>query len=61
VTLETGDRVSELSTKVRRCRGTDYSFEMRQSANALALERLTERYQIVFGDSWKSAPVELAK
>ena len=30
---------------------TDYSFETRQAANALALERLTERYQIVFDDS----------
>ena len=29
---------------------TDYSFETRQAANALALERLTERYQIVFDE-----------
>ena len=29
----------------------DYSFETRQAANALALERLTERYQIVFDGS----------
>jgi hypothetical protein len=30
---------------------TDYSFETRQAANALALERLTERYRIVFDGS----------
>jgi hypothetical protein len=29
---------------------TDYTFEMRQAANALALERLTKRYRIVFED-----------
>jgi len=40
---------------------TDYSFETRQAANALALERLTERYQIVFDGSWTPPFVELAK
>jgi hypothetical protein len=38
----------------------DYSFETRQAANALALERLTERYRIVFDDSWTPPSVELA-
>ena len=38
---------------------TDYTFETRRAANALALERLTERYRIVFDDSAKSPPVEL--
>lgn len=40
---------------------TDYSFETRQAANALALEHLTERYQIVFDGSWEPLPVEIAK
>jgi hypothetical protein len=39
----------------------DYSFETRQAANALALERLTERYRIVFDDSWTPPSVKLAK
>ena len=29
----------------------DYKYETRQAANALALERLTQRYQILEGDS----------
>ena len=37
----------------------DYSFETRQAANALALERLTERYQIVFDGSWNPSAAEL--
>jgi parvulin-like peptidyl-prolyl isomerase len=40
---------------------TDYSFETRQDANALALERLTERYQIVFDVNPAPPLVELAK
>jgi len=40
---------------------TDYSFETRQAANALALERLTERYQIVFDGSWTPPFVKLAE
>ena len=39
----------------------DYSFETRRAANALALERLTERYQIVFEGSWTLPSVELAR
>jgi len=31
---------------------TDYTFDTRQAANAQALERLTERYEIVFDGSW---------
>jgi hypothetical protein len=38
---------------------TDYSFETRQDANALALERLTERYRIVFDGSWTPSAAEL--
>jgi len=38
----------------------DYSYETRKAANALALEHLTERYQIVFDDG-KSLPVELGE
>jgi peptidyl-prolyl cis-trans isomerase C len=34
--------------ELRERLSNDYSFETRQAANALALERLTERYQIVF-------------
>jgi hypothetical protein len=40
---------------------TDYSFETRQAANAQALERMTERYEIVFDGSWTPPSVELAK
>jgi hypothetical protein len=40
---------------------TDYSFETRQAANALALDRLTERYRIEFDGSWKTLPLEIAK
>jgi parvulin-like peptidyl-prolyl isomerase len=39
---------------------TDYTFETRRAANALALSRLTERYQIVFEGSGESPPVEVA-
>jgi hypothetical protein len=40
---------------------TDYSFETRQAANALALERLTERYQIVYDGSWSPPAPQLAR
>jgi hypothetical protein len=40
---------------------TDYSFETRQAANAQALERLTERYEIVFDGSWTPPSAELAR
>jgi hypothetical protein len=40
---------------------TDYAFETRQAANAQALDRLTERYQIVFDGSGESAPVDLGE
>jgi hypothetical protein len=39
----------------------DYSFETRQAANAQALERLTERYQIVFESNGKPLSVEAAE
>lgn len=38
----------------------DYGFETRQAANAEALERMTERYQIVFESSREPTPVEVA-
>jgi hypothetical protein len=37
----------------------DYSFETRQAANTLALERLTERYRVVFDGSWTPPAAEL--
>ena len=37
---------------------TDYSFDTRQAANALALERMTERYRIVLADNGKLPPDE---
>jgi hypothetical protein len=40
---------------------TDYTFESRQSANALALDRMTERYRIVFDGSGKTFSPEIAK
>jgi len=40
---------------------TDYTFETRQSANALALDRMTERYRIVFDGSGKTFSPEIAK
>jgi hypothetical protein len=46
--------------EVRERLSTDYTFETRQAANAQALDRLTERYQIVFDGSWTPPSVELA-
>jgi hypothetical protein len=40
---------------------TDYSFETRQAANELALEHLTERYQVVFDVKQAPPSLELAK
>jgi len=40
---------------------TDYSFETRQAANELALEYLTERYQVVFDVNQAPPSLELAK
>jgi parvulin-like peptidyl-prolyl isomerase len=37
--------------ELRERLSNDYKFETRQAANALALERLTQRYQILEGDS----------
>ena len=37
--------------ELRERLSNDYKYETRQSANALALERLTQRYQILEGDS----------
>lgn len=39
----------------------DYTFETRQTANARALERLTERYRIVFDGAATLPPVEFVK
>lgn len=39
----------------------DYVFETHQSANAPALERLTERYRIVIDGSWEPLPAEVRK
>jgi hypothetical protein len=43
--------------ELRKRLRTDYSFETRQAANALALERLTERYRIVFDDSIRTVNI----
>jgi hypothetical protein len=45
--------------ELRNRLSTDYSFETRRDANALALERLTERYRIVFNGSWTPPTSEL--
>ena len=52
----TEPRLPELD-ELRDRLSTDYSFETRQAANALALERLTERYEIVFEGAWESPSV----
>ena len=52
----TEPRLPELD-ELRDRLSTDYSFETRRAANALALERMTERYEIMFDGAWQSLSV----
>jgi hypothetical protein len=57
VLARTEPRLPEFA-ELRDRLSNDYSFETRRAANAL--ERLTERFQIVFEGSWQPPQVEVA-
>ena len=46
-------------TELRDRLSNDYSYDTRQTANKLALERLTKRFQIVFDGSWTPPAAEV--
>jgi peptidyl-prolyl cis-trans isomerase C len=60
VLARTEPRLPEFA-ELRDRLSNDYSFETRRAANELALERLTERYQVVFEVNPAPPSLELAK